>query len=128
MAMHCQSCLDGNHLSCCIYTPAAWEGGGGRCVCACRKRVNSSLTEKERISTGEKVPGVRKPVAKTRAPRVVRERIAPGATKWTDDRLRQLVQLKAQGLTSRQIGVEVGAHMDIVRTYLSRAAKKGITA
>lgn len=115
LELHCPSCLDGKHRRCGIYTPSSWEGGGGRCVCRCQRETLTRLTQVE----DRCVPP---PVPRKRGPK-------PGSTnatrKWTDDAIRELVELEKRGLTSRQIGEEVGAHMDTVRTYLKRAREKG---
>lgn len=118
--LHCARCLQGQHSLCRIYTPAEWEGGGGRCVCKCAVRNDTRLTNVERKCEAirEKAP---------RKPRGGGNKGTTCPTKWSDDRLRELVRLSATGMTSRQVGVEVGAHMDIVRTYLAVARKKGIT-
>lgn len=126
--LHCPSCLDGRHRGCHVYTPTKWEGGGGRCVCKCRARKDSRLTKIERKSEAVQ-PKPSKP-----APKPVVKRVRVYAhdyarpTKWGDDKLRELVNLSAQGHTSRQIGELVGCHMDTVRTYLAVARKKGIRA
>jgi DNA-binding CsgD family transcriptional regulator len=49
-------------------------------------------------------------------------------SKWTDDKLAELVRLQAQGLTSIQIGELVGARPDVVRHYIKRAREKGVAA
>lgn len=131
--LHCDSCLNGRHQACRIYTPSPvqvgeftlWEGGGGRCVCKCRNRTNTRLTNVER-----KCEAIRK--RSPRKPRPKNPNYKPGIygdrKEWTDDRIRELVALKAQGLTSRQIGALTSDDMATVRTYLAVARKKGITA
>lgn len=109
--MHCAPCLDGGHKRCRVMLPLEWGDDLGRCICKCIDRDSTRLCNVERING---------PIAPKKRGR------KPGAAKWTDDKLRELCELERQGLTSRQIGEKVGAHMDVVRTYLSKARSKGM--
>lgn len=118
MAMHCKPCLEANHKRCRIMLPAEWKDDTGRCVCKCSNRESSRLRNVERINemNAEK--------AAAAAPKGVR-RGPQGPSKWSETRIRELCALEAAGNTSRQIGALVGADATTVRTYLSKARKKG---
>lgn len=119
MSMHCTPCLQANHKGCRIMLPAEWEDDTGRCVCKCADRDETRLCNVERLSA----------IAAEKAPRktpVSRKGRPLGATKWTPDAIKELCRLeREEGLTSRQIGLRVGADATTVRTYLSRARKEG---
>lgn len=110
---HCISCLNGEHV-CSVLIPAHWPGAtpASRCVC-------------KRCSTPNRAPDVA-PV-KPATPVITRTkhpgRTGAPVTVWTADRIQELVELKAQGLTSREIGERVGAKPDIVRHYLQKARR-----
>lgn len=119
MAMHCENCLRAEHNSCRIMLPAEWEDDLGRCICKCANRDASRLCNVERIAEAkaEKAP---KPKRQSHAG------VSLGATKWTDAKIMELCRLeREEGMTSRQIGAQVGADATTVRTYLSLARKKG---
>ncbi len=116
MAMHCKPCLDANHRGCRIMLPAEWEDDTGRCICKCSNRDASRLCNVERKCQvlADKAAGAR-----------ARKGVRIKASKWDEAAIRQLCELEKAGMTSRQIGAQVGAHMDTVRTYLSKARKAG---
>lgn len=117
MSMHCTPCLGANHRGCKVMLPLEWEDDIGRCICKCRSRGETRLTNVERLSEEAR--------AKTRLPPGPRKGVALGPRQWPEERVRHLCELSADGLTSRQIGEKVGADATTVRTYLSKAKKKG---
>ena len=118
--LHCTSCLGGAHRLCSIYTNPKWEGGGHLCVCQCARKRNTRLVNHERIADEKRAKAPAKP-----RPKAANKYEASRALKWNDERIMALVVLKRDGLTSRQIGERVGAHMDTVRTYLKVARDRG---
>lgn len=116
---HCTSCLDGRHV-CAVMIPADWPGATATSRCVCRRCCDKRYAT--RVVAG----------GHTVKPLVTPERTGrhPGrpVTKWTDDKLRELVALRAKGLTSREVAERVGAGHDVVRSMLVKAKRKGLAA
>lgn len=117
----CQTCLDGRHRGCKGVSDVAWEGGGGKCACPCRGvgLIGVRLRKRnETLDTSETTPLERVP-GRGRMGRPV---------KWTDARLVELLRLRADGLSVRQIAEKVDSERTVVQRYIGIAKKRGLTA
>lgn len=116
---HCTSCLDGSHV-CSVMIPLDWPGATPGSRCACRRCCDQRYATRV-VDTGKTV----RPLV---APAPTGRRRGRPISKWTDEKLAELLQLQAQGLSSPQIAERVGSSSDVVRHYIKRAREKGLVA
>lgn len=113
---HCLSCLDGSHRTCSIIVPSEWEGVTTSTRCACRR----CSSKPEPYGIDVVVP---KPVRVTVPEPRLQRRCGRPVSRWTEDKVDELVRLQAEGLTSRQIGERVGSTAETVRQLLMKARR-----
>lgn len=103
---HCTSCLDGMH-ACSLYVPLEWPGVTSSSRCVCRRCGVTKLA-----------------TAPVRSEASPRPRHPGRPSRWTPDKIEELVELTGQGLSSREVAERVGARADTVRHYLMVARRR----